>query len=549
MVKKNNRGLVLFLKISVLIFGFFLLLVFAINPTLEKMLAKQIELKLLGNFNYTYESLEVDLWTGSVAFKEIKWSFPKDSTAVEQEGSIEKISINGIALRILLGDTDIKIDKILFDNPEMLLRISDNAPLKDSVEQKDKYIKFSFYSLFQGKINSLRIRSISIKNGNATWISLADNKVRRTIKNAQLQVDDIELDAEIAEANNGWFSLSNVHLDCAGGELFLPDSLHKIKTGKIHLDYKGSAITIDSIVLVPLYAKSEMSRAYKFEIDWIDLLAERVDISAIDLHTLMVEGKVRIANVLVEGLSLNAFRDKTLDQGPKNYLPLPQVSLKNLGVNIKIDSVNIKNATIIYEERNEKTKKSGTVSFTKLNAQIYHITNDSISCIQTPTAKMRVNTKLMGKIDLNVDFGFVLNNDKGDHWLKGSIKDFDLKMFNPVCEPLSSVSIRSGKVEKINFDVRLNDHVADGKMTFLYSDLKIDMLDENYSKSSRKIKTISFLANTFLVKKSNPSGKKEPRIGIIHFERLKEKSIFHFWSKSLLTGVKSTLISTEENKK
>ncbi|MDQ3191967.1 MAG: DUF748 domain-containing protein [Bacteroidota bacterium] len=545
-MSKQKRSYLL-VKIGAAISVVFLLVIFAINPTLEKMLAQQIELKLLGNFNYTYESLEVDLWSGSISFDEVKWSFPKDTALVEQKGSVERISIKGIDLWILIGDIDIKIDRILLDNPEMHIRILDSPALVDSLVERQQYEEFSFYSLIKGQINSLNVASIIIRNGNATWINLSDNKVRRKIKNAHLSVDFIELDSTIAAANNGWFTMNNVELNCAGAEIFLPDSLHKIKTGKIHLDYLNSAITVDSIVLIPLYSKSQMSRAYKYEIDWIDLMVGKVKIINIDLYTLMVSGKLRIDNVLVDGLKLTAFRDKTQAEGPKKYLPFPQMALKNMGMNIKIDSVHLRNARIEYEEHSQLTNKTGSVFFTKMNATIYNITNDSLSYISSPIATMKVKTKLMGKIDLNVDIGFNLTNNYGNHWLKGSLKGFELSVFNPVCEPLAAVSIQSGKVERIDFNVRLNDHVSDGNMSFIYSDLKIKILDNLNSKPKSRNKTKSFLANTFLVKKSNPSGKREPRIGIVHFERLKEKSIFHFWSKSLLTGVKSTLVSVEEN--
>ncbi|MBA3899785.1 MAG: hypothetical protein H0X62_06180, partial [Bacteroidetes bacterium] len=152
-------------------------------------------------------------------------------------------------------------------------------------------------------------------------------------------------------------------------------------------------------------------------------------------------------------------------------------------------------------------------------------------------------------IDMKADFVFDLTNNFGSHRIKGSLKAFDLTTFNPVFEPLSAVSIRSGKVEKINFNLFLNDYVADGTLDFIYSDLKIDMLDKVGSKNKKFNKKLTgLLANTFVVKKSNPSGKREPRVGIIHFKRPQDKSMFYFWNKALITGVKSTLISSEESK-
>ena len=58
----------------------------------------------------------------------------------------------------------------------------------------------------------------------------------------------------------------------------------------------------------------------------------------------------------------------------------------------------------------------------------------------------------------------------------------------------------------------------------------------------------SFLANTFVINNKNPNGK-NLRVGEIYFERDKQKSIFNFLWKSLLSGIKPSLGINEKNKK
>ncbi|MDZ7646168.1 MAG: hypothetical protein U5K54_02715 [Cytophagales bacterium] len=163
--------------------------------------------------------------------------------------------------------------------------------------------------------------------------------------------------------------------------------------------------------------------------------------------------------------------------------------------------------------------------------------------------KLKVTTLLMGKSELSVDFGFDLKKDNGDHWFKGSLNRFDLTELNKVFVPFKAISIRSGQLDRLTFSVRLNNDVSDGELSFLYSNLKIDRLNKDDLKNRDFDNSFkSLLANTFLIKKSNPSGNSDPRIGVIHYKRAKEKSIFDFWIKSVLDGMRSTILSVEPSK-
>jgi hypothetical protein len=50
-----------------------------------------------------------------------------------------------------------------------------------------------------------------------------------------------------------------------------------------------------------------------------------------------------------------------------------------------------------------------------------------------------------------------------------------------------------------------------------------------------------FVANNFVLKDSNPSGKKEPRIARMHFERNKQRFMFHYTWQTIFSGIKETV--------
>lgn len=543
MIKTKNKSfwLILFLTLSSLM----LLTAWVINPLLKNLLATQVEKKLVGNFYYEYENLKVDLIKRSVSFENVNWRFPKDTSVFNQRGFIRRFKIEGISILSLIGGSNARISDIVFDSLILHKRI-DQLSKKNSTSNNQT---FDFYSLIKGQIPGVEVETIQIKNGDATWLDPENKKVWGKISKVQLSVNSFTLDSITTVTDNGWFSFQNVLLEGVAGELYLPDSLHKIRMAKIKLDYQNNKITIDSLRVIPLFSKLQMRHVRRYQTNRFELSVPRVTIAGIDMKRIMVNNELRVDKILLEQLRLTAFRDKNPPRDPHHFPSLPQLTLQHTQLNIKIDSISIRNAYIEYEQLSERTQKAGKVSFEKMDAELGNITNDSASIQHNPHATLEVSTQLMGISRLAVNVVFNLSDSNGDHWITGTLGKLDLLALNKVFEPLTAVSIRSGLLDQLHFNMRLNNDVSDGEVTFLYSNLKIDKLDVDHLQNQDFDNSIkSLLANTFLIKKSNPSGRRDPRIGIIHFKRNKRKAIFDFWLKSVLDGMKSTVLNTEENK-
>lgn len=543
-LKKNQK---IWLIIVLSLGGLLLFVVLAINPLLKNLLAARVEQKLVGNFYYHYDHLSVDLLKRSVVLHNISWRFPKDTTVFKHSGNINRFSISGVSLRSLFQDKRFSVREIRFDSLTVINRIEypGNDKSKPGLDQQIEH--FNFYDLIKGQMKSLEVGRIRIVNGEAVWLNPETSAIWRKLDEVQFDIQRIELDSAIAATHSGWFSLGQATLEGKNGELFLPDSLHKIRLEKLAIDYHQKTIKIDSLAVIPLVSKSQMPHVKRYATTRLSITIPQVLMTGVDMEGLMIMDKLNISNIFLDRMNLEAFRDKNPPIPAHLYKELPQVILKNAPQIIKVDSVLIVDSYIRYEEQSELTLKRGVVFFSDVNATLLNITNDSLSLLNNDLAKMNVRANLMGKGKLDADFTFNLKSNNGDHWISGSISKFDLTELNTAFVPLKAFSVRSGYADEMQFDIRLNNYVADGKITFLYSDLKVDKLNEKDLKN-RQLDNIfkSFLANTFLVKTSNPSGKNAPRIGVVHHRREQNKSIFNFWLKAILDGVKPTIMDTKK---
>jgi hypothetical protein len=75
----------------------------------------------------------------------------------------------------------------------------------------------------------------------------------------------------------------------------------------------------------------------------------------------------------------------------------------------------------------------------------------------------------------------------------------------------------------------------------MYSDLKVNLLEENAEGKKEKKGFLSFLANTILIKNDNPSKGDPVRVANITFERVPQASFFNLMWKSVFLGIREAV--------
>jgi hypothetical protein len=101
-------------------------------------------------------------------------------------------------------------------------------------------------------------------------------------------------------------------------------------------------------------------------------------------------------------------------------------------------------------------------------------------------------------------------------------------------------------MDGLNFQFTANNTKATGNMTLLYHDLKIAVKNKQTNDTTAlKERIVSILANNMILN-SNPLPRKEVRIGTIDFERDPERFVFGYVFRSILSGMKSSLLRNPE---
>jgi hypothetical protein len=210
---------------------------------------------------------------------------------------------------------------------------------------------------------------------------------------------------------------------------------------------------------------------------------------------------------------------------------------------IKIDTLKILNAYVGHDILGPNAKENGIIDFTRIDGQIFNLTNMKQEILKNKSTNIFATGYLMDKSLITASFSFDLDSEDGDYMYEGILDTFDLKEINPLLENLYFVSVMDGLVKSISFKIEANNDYSTGNMRMIYDNLKIDLLSKKKTDSLQVEKRgmYTLVANS-VIKNSNPRVKGGfAKDGRIYADRNSYKSVFNFWTISIVSGMKSTL--------
>ena len=148
----------------------------------------------------------------------------------------------------------------------------------------------------------------------------------------------------------------------------------------------------------------------------------------------------------------------------------------------------------------------------------------------------------MRKIPINADFVFQKNKSGSFTARINSNKNFEGSLLNSFAPSLALVEFKDGSLQKIDAVIKGDESKASGKVTVLYKDLKLHLLEKDKGEKELDKKGVTtFFANSFVLKKDNPKNGQAPRIEQVDFKRIPEGGFFMLVWKTTMAGALKTI--------
>ncbi|HZK95837.1 MAG TPA: hypothetical protein VFC67_16665 [Prolixibacteraceae bacterium] len=517
----------IYLKIITGIVVFVVLLLIVTKVVVEPWIGNKIEAKFNEKSkDYVIEinKVHISVFTSSFELDSITLH-AKEESGVDRvlNGQIASIKLKGISFWKALFKKDIAINKVIISNTAIRGKIP--------FPEEDK----------PPMISSLNIRIDSIRFDNIEFaIQNTLNAAAYSVKEGALKISGFQVEKQDT-LNVGIFKQINFN-----AKEFLSvsaDSMYTYIASGIVCSEDLNTLNADSFSIHPNYKEHEFTSRHKYQTDRIE-----ARLSSIFLHNFSAAGyltskKLVSSFVEIGKIEVNAFRDKR-----KKFHHLKKAAFQDMIYDypamINIDSIGLMSGNISYTEHAEKANEPGTVTFNELYAKIYKITNDTVYKTEKGYLKMKAEARLMGKARMTILLKGRLFDKHNSILLNGTLSDMEVKDLNPMLEKNAFIYATSGKIDKMNFSFTADNSRALGKMIFLYHGLDIAVKNKRTDDTTAIIERVTSIIANIKVIDSNPAPKEAVREGIIDYPRDPERFIFNYCAKSILSGIKSSLVKS-----
>ncbi len=495
-----------------------LLLNFGVSYWVTKKLPKVLKSEKDFPYNISYQDIDVRLISGSITIHNA-YIAPKDSLNTKPNkgtfGKVKQIDVEQFNLWALLWENHIKVKNIIIDTPEVILYHKDK---KNNTQQND------FIKSFE---NTITTKRIAIKKGKLRILDSLQN-VTANASNINFEINNTTIDSasvtkEIpVRYRNYSFSCDSI--------FYQVNEFYNITLA--HIENSGETFSVSEFKLIPQQNRKQFNQMIPVERDQFTLSAKKIDIPKNDWGYKNDTLFVHAPKLSIEEMDANIYRGKMVKDDLKTKKLYSQM-LRELDFDLKIDTLMLKNSTVVYEEQLSYDKVSGKVSFSDFDASVYNVYSP-IDKKEIPNTVIDVQALFMKQAPLQVHWFFNITDTSDSFTIQGKLENLDTKNLNGVTKGLMNAKT-SGNINKVAFTFNGNREKSTGTFAIHYNNLEVEILKKD---NNDKNGLLTFVGNLVVKKDSNDTMKNTD----VTAERVKNKSVFNFLWRFLQQGLKNTML-------
>ncbi len=317
------------------------------------------------------------------------------------------------------------------------------------------------------------------------------------------------------------------------------DSIFHLTMGSFNLSWKERSIKLAELSFKPNISDAALQRMSVYQKAQVSATVGSINITGVNFDSLIYGRKVFINEITVDKASLAIFKDKRKPLDTNRFPQYLAQNVKAIPIPLLVNHVKATNANLVSTE----IKPDGSYGKANINRgtlDARNITNLSAGAMLTIKADAYLENKAHAHLNLNYSYRIP------EISFNGKVESFNLTGLNPLLRSFTPAGVKKGIVDEIVFSGNASRTQSVGTMKFLYHDLAIDL--ELHDQAKWKSAVLAFAANTYLHSSNPPSANLPARIVQFKAERNMNKGFINLLIKSVLSGLKETMIMSKENK-
>ncbi|WP_336964502.1 hypothetical protein [Chryseobacterium contaminans] len=382
-----------------------------------------------------------------------------------------------------------------------------------------------------GILQSAIIRKVSLKNSNITYDK---GKEPLAFHDLNATVNDIEISPK---TNHQGLSFTVKDYFLTTRNFAYRTQFYNLSLGLLKLN--KNKVQINNFVMKPLVSRNQFIKMIPVERDLYDLKAGQITAEG-DWDLFSDHKFINASHMVVQSADANIFRSKIPKDDPK-VKALYSKMLRSIKIPMNINTLDLKNSVLVYEEDTPESMGPGKLTFSNFNMNVKNL--NSAKAKGKPTkVDININCSFMNLSPLSVNWGFDVADQHDTFTISGKTSNLPANGINPFIRPYLHVTATAGTIQEMLFNFKGNPAGLHGTFNLKHKDLKIAVLNKN---NHEKKGFLTAVANVFL--KSN-SGNYPESVTVENVERDPTKSFFNLFWKGIEQGLKKTLIGKNVEK-
>lgn len=409
-----------------------------------------------------------------------------------------------------------------FDIQKPILDVNKNYYRKDIDTKPEKKNGKDVYSIFAPYADQLSINHFNLTDAHVSLTHSLDasQQENRTLNTTNLDISGLSLNVKEHKMN-----MDDINFNTK--DLYFPimNGLYTIGIDEVDISKKRSSFALSGVKMISAYPKMDFAYMNPTHMDWFDVVTGDIVFSGVDYESYFSDNIIKAKHLVVKDVMLQNMKNKKIYTPPKMQ-PLIYTKLYDLPFGIFVDTTDVFNFSVVYEELPKKGSTLGVISFMGMNAKINGLTN--MASYPQQFMRLDANGMLMGKGYFTATWDMPASPDYDCFILAGHVHRFDLRDLNQIVTPLGNAEVKSGILNDLKFKTEASSKDASVDMTFLYNDLQVNVFKGNGKEGTNKF--VTNIANA-LIRSNNPNKKgKKPREAYAYIERDPYHSTFnYFW--------------------
>lgn len=482
-----------------------------LEPIVKTALVTMVSESTQGRFSLNITRLDIRLLNGGFSMSDVVLA--SDSSVA----TVARVDVRRIGVIRFLRYRELRIGSIRIESPSIdhmpsLPRTSTDT---DSIPP----VMARLFDAIQPNIKSVSISMISMTNGSLSIRNRGGGYVMFNTVGLQFTLKNLSIDSTLTIPSDIDFGAKSVAWS-------MDTSPYRLQTGRIEGSTSAQTISVDHAKWVPLAGYETFAMTYRRH-NRVAFDMAKLEISGWNSDAFLHGDGFITAQISLHAPSLEVAHDKRLPPKPFKVRKLMHLMLEDLPIPVDVDLIRILDGKIVYRHRHQDHDVPAVLTFDELSSTLTHVSNTS-----SRPMTMHTETRVMGEGRLTVDVRFATDDPSGRHTVKGRFVRSSFASFNPVLENMVFMKATGGYLNRMEFDMELDDRSSTGSVTMDYEDVTVRMIGDG-----QRFKT--FIANRFILNKDHTGKDSVPQP--IGYVRLQEKNIFHYWWMSLFSGMKPVL--------